>query len=70
MIGSPEFTQAAAKKEVRGLEKCALKLAKSGCRLLFNGACLRENVLPNYSSNHYYYIKQIHLGYGKINFLN
>ena len=38
MIGSPEFTQAAAKKEVRGLEKCALKLAKSGCSLLFNGS--------------------------------
>ena len=36
--------------EVRELEKCALKLAKSGCTLLFNGACLKENVLPNYSN--------------------
>ena len=35
---------AAEKREVRELEKCALKLAKSGCSLLFNGACLRENV--------------------------
>ena len=33
---------AAEKREVRELEKCALKLAKSGCSLLFNGACLRE----------------------------
>ena len=38
---------AAEKREVRELEKCALKLAKSGCSLLFNGACLRENELPN-----------------------
>ena len=30
---------AAEKREVRELEKCALKLAKSGCSLLFNGAC-------------------------------
>ena len=35
---------AAEKREVRELEKCALKLAKSGCSLLFNGACLRENI--------------------------
>ena len=41
---------AAAKKEVRGLEKCVLKLAKSGCSLLFNGDFLRENLLPNYSN--------------------
>ena len=38
------------KKEVRELERCAQKLAKSGCSLLFNGACLNENVLPNYSN--------------------
>ena len=37
------------KKEVWGLGKCSLKLAKSECSLLFNGACLRENVLPNHS---------------------
>ena len=37
------------RKEVRELERCAQKLAKSGCSLLFNGTCLNENVLPNYS---------------------
>ena len=35
------------KKEVWGLEKCALKLAKSGCSLLFNGACLRKHMIQN-----------------------
>ena len=29
------------RKEVRELERCALKLAKSGCSLLFNGVCLK-----------------------------
>ena len=39
---------AAEKREVRELEKCALKLANSGCSFFFNGACLRENVLLNF----------------------
>ena len=30
------------------MEKCALKLEKSRCSLFINGACLKENVLPNY----------------------
>ena len=38
------------KREVRELEKCSLKLAKSECSLLFNGVCLSENLLPNYSN--------------------
>ena len=33
---------AAERKEILGLKKCALKLAKMGCSLLFNGACLRK----------------------------
>ena len=41
--------------EPRGLNKCALKLAKSECSLLFKGACLRENVLPNYSNSYFLY---------------
>ena len=32
--------QAADKKEVQGLEKCALKQAKSGCSLFIKGASL------------------------------
>ena len=38
------------KREVRELEKSSLKLAKSECSLLFNGVCLSENLLPNYSN--------------------
>ena len=41
---------AALKKEVRELEKVSLKLAKTDCSLLFNGICLSENLLPNYSN--------------------
>ena len=41
---------ATLKKEVRELEKVSLKLAKSECSLLFNGVCLSENLLPNYSN--------------------
>ena len=32
------------KKEVREVERCTQKLAKSGCSLLFNKAYLNENV--------------------------
>ena len=35
---------AVEKREARELEKCAMKLGKSECSLLFNGACLREKV--------------------------
>ena len=43
------------KKGVRELEKVSLKLAKSECSVLFNGVCLSENILPNYT-NIYIYI--------------
>ena len=36
--------------EVREIERCAQKSVKSGCSLFFNGACLKENVLPSYSN--------------------
>ena len=52
---------AAERREVRELKKCDLKLAISGCSLLFNGACLRENVPPNYS----YYSQKVALLTGK-----
>ena len=35
---------------VRELEKVSLKLAKSDCCVLFNGICLSENILPNYTN--------------------
>ena len=38
------------KREVRELEKVSLKLAKSECNVLFNGTCLSENILPNYTN--------------------
>ena len=38
------------KREVRELEKVSIKLAKSDCSALFNGVCLSENLLPNYSN--------------------
>ena len=38
------------KKGHRELEKVSLKLAKSECSVLFNGVCLSENILPNYTN--------------------
>ena len=38
------------KREIRELEKVSLKLAKSECNVLFNGTCLSENILPNYTN--------------------
>ena len=38
------------KREVRELEKVSIKLAKSECSVLFNGICISEILLPNYSN--------------------
>ena len=54
-LGTLIFTlPAEEKKAVRELEKVSIKLAKSDCSLLFNGVCLSENILPNYTNIYIY----------------
>ena len=54
------------RKEVRELERCAQKLAKSGCSLLFNGPGLNENILPKYSK---YYVHAFFISNAQIQML-
>ena len=54
------------KRDVGELEKFSLKLAKSECSVLFNGTCLSENLLPNYTKIYIYIYIYIYILYTHI----